>query len=369
MGDSELAVRKDDHLDIVLDPARAGRAVDSGFAALRFEHCALPELDLDAVDLSAELLGKTLAAPLLISSMTGGAKRAERINRHLAEAAEELGIALAVGSQRVALEAGRSHGLGRGLRRVAPSVPLLANLGAAQLVLGYGLDEARRAVEMIAADGLIIHLNPLQEAVQNGGDRNWRGVLVAIERLAATLEVPLLAKEVGAGLSASVARQLVDAGVAVIDVAGAGGTSWAAVEAARATSPRQRAIADAFVGWGIPTAQALLAVRRACPETALIASGGIVDGIDAAKAIRLGANLVGQAAAVLDSALHSSEAVVEHFQILIEQLRIACFCTGSANLAELARARLLEGSPPWPADSLKPSDEEFPLRSRRRKQR
>ncbi|MHB0818778.1 type 2 isopentenyl-diphosphate Delta-isomerase [Stutzerimonas stutzeri] len=342
MNETELTTRKNQHLDIVLASQRTKAVVGSGFERLHFEHCALPELDLAAVDLSTSLLGKPLAAPLLISSMTGGAKRAEAINHHLAEAAEELGIALAVGSQRVALErGGDGTGLTRELRRLAPSVPLLGNIGAAQLVRGYGVDQARRALEMIGGDALIIHLNPLQEAVQDRGDRDWCGVLSAIERLAAVLEAPLVVKEVGSGLSARVARQLLDAGVAMLDVAGAGGTNWAAVESERAANAHQRAVSEAFANWGIPTAQAIAEVRRACPEAVVIGSGGIRDGIDAAKAIRLGANLVGQAAAVLESALISSEAVVEHFRVLIEQLRIVCFCTGSANLAELARAPLL----------------------------
>ncbi|HCJ29327.1 MAG TPA: type 2 isopentenyl-diphosphate Delta-isomerase, partial [Pseudomonas sp.] len=224
MNKDSLAKRKKDHLDIVLDPRRACSSVESGFAALTFEHCALPELRLDEVNLQSVLFGRTLTAPLLISSMTGGAARATQINRHLAEAAEMLGIALAVGSQRIALETGADQGLTRQLRQLAPSVPLLANFGAAQLVTGYGLDEAQRAVEMVQADALIIHLNPLQEAVQLGGDRNWRGVLNAIEALALRLPVPLVAKEVGAGISAAVARRLLDAGVSVIDVAGSGGT-------------------------------------------------------------------------------------------------------------------------------------------------
>lgn len=342
MSETELTTRKNQHLDIVLASQRARPVVASGFECLHFEHCALPELDLAAVDISTSLFGKPLAAPLLISSMTGGAQRAEAINHHLAEAAEELGIALAVGSQRVALErGGDGTGLSRELRRLAPSVPLLGNIGAAQLVQGYGVDQARRALEMIDADALIIHLNPLQEAVQNRGDRNWCGVLSAIERLAAVLEAPLVVKEVGSGLSARVARQLLDAGVAVLDVAGAGGTNWAAVESERAVNAHQRGVAEAFANWGIPTAQAIASVRQACPDAILIGSGGIANGIDAAKAIRLGANLVGQAAAVLESALISSEAVVEHFRVLTEQLRIVCFCTGSANLAELAQAPLL----------------------------
>lgn len=345
MNKHSLISRKNDHLDIVLDPSRATSAASTGFDAFVFEHCAIPELHLDDIDLHANMFGRRLQAPLLISSMTGGAARATTINANLAEAAQRLGIAMAVGSQRIALETAGDQGLTGQLRQLAPDILLLANFGAAQLVRGYGLDEARRAVEMIDADALIVHLNPLQEAVQPGGDRDWRGVLKAIEALAGSLTVPVVIKEVGAGISGRVARQLVDAGVAAIDVAGAGGTSWAAVEAERAASEHEREIARAFANWGIPTAAALRAVRDACPTTPLIASGGIRDGVEVAKAIRLGADLVGQAAGVLQAALHSSDAVEAHFRVLIEQLRIACFCTGSADLASLRQAPLLRETP------------------------
>lgn len=346
MNKHSLVSRKNDHLDIVLDPARATSAARTGFDAFVFEHCAIPELHLDDIDLRANLFGRQLQAPLLISSMTGGAARSTAINAHLAEAAQRLGIAMAVGSQRVALETAGDQGLTGQLRQLAPDILLLANFGAAQLVRGYGLEEARRAVEMIGADALIVHLNPLQEAVQPGGDRDWRGVLNAIEALTGSLSVPVVVKEVGAGISARVARQLVEAGVAAIDVAGAGGTSWAAVEAERAGDGSQREIARAFAGWGIPTAMALQAVREACPATPLVASGGIRDGVEVAKAIRLGADLVGQAAGVLQAALHSSDAVEAHFRVIIEQLRIACFCTGSADLASLRQAPLLSAAQP-----------------------
>ncbi|ASL27115.1 type 2 isopentenyl-diphosphate Delta-isomerase [Azotobacter chroococcum] len=346
MAEDELAARKNDHLDIVLDPARTKRHGNTGFAAFAFEHCALPELHLQQIDLGTSFLGRTLRAPLLISSMTGGPARAATINRHLAEAAQALGIALGVGSQRIALETGADHGLTRQLRQLAPDVPLLANIGAAQLAAGFGLEEARRAVDMLEADALIVHLNPLQEAVQPEGDRDWRGVLSAIGRLTARLDVPLVVKEVGAGISAPVARRLIEAGVAVIDVAGAGGTNWVTVEAQRARTPARKQVALAFADWGIPTAEALREVRQACPGTPLIASGGIRDGVDVAKAIRLGADLAGQAAAALPGALHSSEAVIEHFNVIIEQLRIACFCTGSADLAALRLARIRQVAPP-----------------------
>ncbi len=342
MASDDLVKRKNDHLDIVLDARRADAPTATGFADYRFAHCALPQLHLDDIDLSTRLFHKPLSAPFLISSMTGGAARAKTINRHLAEAAQHLGIALAIGSQRVALQSGNDHGLTRELRQVAPDIPLLGNIGAGQLREREGLDWARRAVEMIEADALIVHINPLQEAVQGGGDRDWRGVRQAIGALVKVLEVPVVVKEVGAGISPAIARALMEEGVSVIDVAGAGGTSWAAVEAERATSETQRKIAMAFAGWGIPTAQAIQTVRQALPDTPLIASGGIRDGVDAAKAIRLGADLVGQAAAVLNSATASSQAVIEHFETVIQQLRIACFCTGSLDLAALRRAPLIE---------------------------
>lgn len=340
MKEASLVQRKNDHLDIVLDPHRAQSDVTSGFEHWRFTHCALPEMDYAAIDLSTSLFGKRLQAPLLISSMTGGAARSGDINRHLAEAAQALNIAMGVGSQRVALENHNDCGLDKSLRQFAPTIPLLANLGAAQLSGAQGLDYARRAVEMIEADALIVHLNPLQEALQPGGDRNWRGRLAAIEAVVRTLPVPVVVKEVGAGISAQVAAQLIDVGVAMIDVAGAGGTSWAAVEGERATSSHQRDVARVFSGWGIPTADALTDICTAFPQMPVIASGGIKNGIDAAKAIRLGASLVGQAAAVLGSAGASTGQVIDHFNVLIEQLRLACFCTGSADLSALKNAEL-----------------------------
>ncbi|RFC64581.1 type 2 isopentenyl-diphosphate Delta-isomerase [Fulvimarina endophytica] len=339
---SDIATRKIDHLDIVLRQDAEPGASATGLDRIVFEHVALPEISLADIDLSVPFLGRRLAAPLLISSMTGGPDRASRINRHLAEAAEHLKIALGVGSQRVAIEGRGGGGLDRRLRDLAPSVPLLANIGGAQFVLGYGEDEAMRAVEMIGADALIVHLNPLQEAVQTGGDTDWRGVLSAIASLCSRLRVPVVVKEVGAGISPGAARRLVEAGVAAIDVAGAGGTSWAGVEAERAGDARRAAIARQFAGWGIPTARAIAEVRVACPTVPLIGSGGIRTGLDVARAIRLGADIAGQAAATLEAAETSGEAVVAHFEDVIETLRIACFCTGSASVADLRRARLID---------------------------
>ncbi|MBI1386076.1 MAG: type 2 isopentenyl-diphosphate Delta-isomerase [Rhizobiales bacterium] len=340
----EILERKAEHIEAVLKGDVQARRVTTGLESVSFAHVALPELHLDQIDLSTTFLGRRLAAPLLVSSMTGGPHLSEHINQAIAEAANAVGVAFGVGSQRVALDGTRAMpGLDASLRRLAPDVPILANIGAAQLIQWPDpLERAKRAVGSIEADALIVHLNPLQEAVQRGGDRNWGGVLGQIERLARGLDVPLVVKEVGNGLSGPVARQLVDAGVSILDVAGAGGTSWAAVEAERARDSRARAIAIAFRDWGIPTADSVLAVRAACPEATIIASGGIRTGIDAAKALRLGADLAGQAAALLAGAVEGPQRLVEQLEVVIEQLRIVCFCTASRDLRALGTAQLLE---------------------------
>jgi len=353
--DMKLSDRKNEHLSVVLEHRHKRSTKTTGFEHVDFVHCALPELELDQLDLGTLLLGKKISAPLLVSSMTGGPARAAAINETVAAACEELKLPFAVGSQRVAIEEGHAEGLNTRLRTIAPSVPIIGNLGAAQLNLGFGAEEARRAVDMIEADALYIHLNPLQEAVQSEGDRNWAGLFDKIVALADALSVPLAVKEVGAGISAAIARRFVDAGITLIDVAGAGGTSWAAVEAARTEDPDQAALANAFVDWGIPTAEAVGEVRAACPEATIIASGGIKSGIEIAKAVRLGADLAGMAAGVLEAANESPEALVNRFQRIIEELRIACFCTGSANLAELRLAEV-RGVGPWTRQPDDPAD-------------
>lgn len=336
---TDITSRKDQHLDVIL-AGKARHGLETGFAEVRFVHEALPDLDHGKIDLGTDFFGRRLKAPLLISSMTGGPARAEAINARLAEAAQHLGIALAVGSQRAALETDGAPGLDMALRLRAPDTPILANIGAAQLTRGFGVDEARRVLDMIAADALIVHLNPLQEACQPEGDRDWWGVGAALEALVKALDAPVVVKETGAGLSAATARRLHDMGVAALDVAGAGGSNWATVEGERSTLDGDKAHAAAFSDWGIPTARAIAEVRAACPRALIIGSGGIRDGVDAAKAIRLGADMVGQAAGVLAAATVSSEAVVEHFQILIRQMRTVCLCTGSANLTALRKAAL-----------------------------
>lgn len=338
----KLTSRKDQHLDVVL-AGQAMPTVTTGLEAVLFEHVALPEVSWHAVDLSTAFLGRRIAAPVMIGSMTGGPSRAGAINRTLAQVCQHLRLPLAVGSQRVMIEGGGAAGLDTGLRRLAPDIPILANLGAAQLNRGFGRDQAMRAIDAIGASALILHLNPLQEAVQPEGDRDWTGLAVRIGALARDLPVPVVVKEVGAGLSGAVVSRLLAEGITHFDVAGAGGTDWARVESARAPDPADARVAACFAGWGIPTADAIRAARRAAPGATVIGSGGIVTGLDAARALRLGADMVSLAGAVLRSALDGPEALHDQLDIVLRQLRTACFCTGSADLAALRRARLLRG--------------------------
>lgn len=332
------AQRKADHIRVNLEED-VGSGLSTGLEHLRFEHNALPELDLHAVDTRLSFLGRQLRAPLLISSMTGGTAEAGRINRNLAEAAQETGVGMGLGSQRAAIE---DPALAEtfNIRDFAPDVLLFANLGAVQLNYGYGPAEAQRAADMVRADALVLHLNPLQEALQPEGDVNFNGLLLKIEKICRGLTVPVVVKEVGWGISPSVARRLVGAGVAAIDVAGAGGTSWSQVEMHRAQDPKQAAIAAAFVDWGIPTAQALVDLRQAMPEVPLIASGGLRGGIDLAKALALGAKIGAMAGPFLRAAVESNEDVIALIERTVTELRIAMFATGSSDLSALSKAKL-----------------------------
>ncbi len=335
----EINQRKADHIRINLEEDVSFPSLTTGLERYRFMHQALPELDFDAVDAGVTLFGRRLRAPILVSSMTGGTEQAQAINRALALAAQERRLAMGVGSQRAGIEQADSAGSFR-VRDLAPDVLLLANLGAVQLNYGYGVDECRRAVEMIEADALILHLNPLQEVVQAGGDLNWRGLLARIEQVCRNVGVPVVAKEVGWGISAQAARQLIEAGVQAIDVAGAGGTSWSQVEMHRAPTERLRRLAGAFADWGIPTAESLVmvrAVREAMqrPDVTLFASGGIRNGQEIAKCAALGAELVGLASPFLKKAVQGPEAVVEEMEILETELRIAMFCSGAGCIAAL----------------------------------
>jgi len=308
--------------------------VDTGFEKYRFLHVALPEMRLDEVSLETEFLGKRLAAPLLVSSMTGGTSEAQRLNHRLAGAAQELGLAFALGSARVAIE---SSDLAQTfqIRDVAPDILVLANLGAVQLNYGYGYDECMRILEITAADALYLHLNPLQEALQPGGDTDFGDLLTRIEQLAVRLPVPIVVKEVGWGISGTVARRLIDCGVTAIDVAGAGGTSWSEVERLRIQDDALRRVAQDFRDWGLPTAEAIVQVRQTCPEIPLIGSGGLRSGIDLAKAIALGANLGGAALPFLKAACDSEQSLRSELRRFVEGLRIAMFCIGVKSVGQL----------------------------------
>ena len=332
--------RKSDHIRINLENDVQFRHLRTGLRQIRLVHQALPEIALDQVNTTTFFLGKRLSAPLIISSMTGGTTEALAINRNLAIAANSAGIAMGLGSQRAAIEEPALEST-YWVRDVAPDILLLANLGAIQLNTGYGLYECQRAVEMVHADGLILHLNPLQEAVQPEGDLDWRGLLVKIERICNRLEVPVIAKEVGWGLSDQAARDLSNAGVAVLDVAGAGGTSWSEVEYHRAPTPQQARLAAAFAEWGLTTVESLLLVRQVAPHLPTIASGGLRDGIDVAKVIAMGASLAGLAGPFLKAAAISTETTIDLASELVAVLRVAMFAAGAADISQLYETPLI----------------------------
>ena len=333
--------RKLEHLRISLKEDVQFRQTTNGLDQYRFIHQALPNIALDKIDLSTTFLGLPLKAPFLISSMTGGADEAERINLILASAAQATGIAMGLGSQRAAIE-DDSLAYSYDVRRVAPNIPLFANLGAVQLNYTYTIDHCKRAIDMVGANALILHLNSIQEAVQAEGNTNWSGLLEKIQAVCKAIEVPVIAKEVGFGISQDAARQLASAGVAAIDVAGAGGTSWAAVEARRAPSPFLRRLAESFWDWGIPTAESLIQAKRGAPNVPLIASGGIRDGVESAKCIALGAGLVGLASPLLRLAEQGFESTVDGIKLLKEELRTAMFGIGVANIDHLQHTPHLE---------------------------
>ncbi len=334
--------RKKEHLEICLDTESVTSASGTGLSRYRFVHNALPELDIDEIDLSTTFLGKRLQAPILISSMTGGFDLARKVNRNLAAAAQSLGLAMGVGSQRVAVEEPSAAGSFE-VRDVAPDILLFGNLGAVQLNYGYTVEHCRRAVSMIGADALILHLNVLQEAVQPEGNRNFKGLGEKIAAVCRDLEVPVIAKEVGNGISVDAAIRLQRAGVKALDVAGYGGTSWSAVEAQRAVKQGKRPD-TAFAAWGIPTEEALVSVRQALPDIQLIASGGVRSGVDIAKAIALGADLGAFGQPLLAAALESSAKVIEFIAGVIHELKVSMLCVGAADLTALRKAPLVRQS-------------------------
>jgi|HubBroStandDraft_6_1064221.scaffolds.fasta_scaffold04579_3 isopentenyl-diphosphate delta-isomerase len=331
---SRTASRKDEHLRINIDEDVAAKGVETGFDDWRFVHRALPEIDLDDVELRTSLLGRPVGAPLLVSCMTGGTEQTRVINERLARVAQARGLAMGLGSCRVLLE--RPDVLPTfDVRALAPDVPLLANLGAVQLNLGVGIEECRHLLRVLRADALVLHLNPLQEALQPAGNTAFAGLLARIAAVCAGLRAPVVVKEVGWGIADDLVTRLFDAGVAAVDVAGAGGTSWSEVERHRMNDPGRARIAAAFAGWGIPTTDALMRARSAAPNGVLIASGGVRNGIDIAKALTLGADSVGIAGPLVRAAAGGDEALDETVTVILEELRLAMFCVGAARVANL----------------------------------
>lgn len=328
-----ITQRKADHIRINLEE-NVQSGLTTGLEQYRFIHQALPELNLDEISLSTNFFHKNLSAPVLISSMTGGSDQAAKINLTLAEAAERENIALGLGSQRAAIDH-NELAVTYQVRKVAPHALLFANLGAIQLNYGYGIDECQKAVEMIEADGLILHLNPLQEALQPEGNTHFKDLGRKIELVCKSLPVPVIVKEVGWGISERVAKLLIELGVAAIDVAGGGGTSWSQVEMYRAQTEQQALIASDFIEWGIPTAESILQVRRVSLTIPLIASGGLRNGIDIAKCIALGANLGGMASPFLKAAVKSVEDVVQTIQTIKKEIQITMFACAVSNIASL----------------------------------
>ena len=325
--------RKAEHIELALEQRMQVRR--SYFDDYVFGHNALPELDFASIDTHASFLGKTLETPLLISCMTGGTGSAAAINQRLAEAAEEAGVALGVGSQRKAIEDPDTAHTFK-VREYAPNIPILANLGAVQLNYGFGLDACEQAVEMVEADALVFHLNVLQEVIQPEGQCNFEGLLEKMGQIARQLSVPVIVKEIGCGISKEVAERCAAAGLRYIDTAGVGGTSWARIEAQRAGDLD---LGELFADWGIPTPESIAQVSE-IKELKVIGSGGVRSGLDAAKAIALGAHVVGLAAPFLEPALESTEAVLRVIRRIDEGLRIAMFCLGVPTLEKLAHTTI-----------------------------
>ncbi|MFH0860480.1 MAG: type 2 isopentenyl-diphosphate Delta-isomerase [Candidatus Altiarchaeota archaeon] len=316
--------RKTEHLRICL--SRDVEAGSAGFEKVSLPHTELPELDLDKISTEASFLGKSLRFPLIIEALTGGTKMSKRINRDLAAVAQEFGIGFGVGSQRAALEDPKVADTYR-VRDVAPGAFLIANLGAVQLNCGYGLEECRKAVEMIGADALALHVNPLQEAVQPEGDTNFEGLTKKINEIAKKLDVPLIVKGVGSGVSLDDAKKLK---VSAIDVGGVGGTSWSVVESYRSGND----VGMSFAGWGMPTADCIIQLKDI--GMPLVASGGVRSGIDIAKAVSMGASCAGIALPLLKAWERKKKGGVrEYVQKTLKEFRIAMFLTGSENVEAL----------------------------------
>ncbi|MBM7571212.1 type 2 isopentenyl-diphosphate Delta-isomerase [Aquibacillus albus] len=333
MADS-INKRKSEHIRINLNEKVTGENITTGFEKFRFIHNALPEIDFDEIKLNTAFLNRELRTPFLISSMTGGAELAETINRNLATAAEEKGWTFALGSTRALIES-KEYRPSFQVRKYAPNTMVIANLGAVQLNYGFSVDECKQIIDITDADALVLHLNSIQEVVQADGNTNFKSLLVKIEKLCQQLEVPVGVKEVGWGIDGSIAKKLGDVGIAFLDVAGAGGTSWSQVEKLRSNQPIKKVAAEAFTEWGIPTADCVVSIREEKVNQPIVASGGMTNGVQAAKAIALGADLVGFGRSILKEATHSVESLLEVFETRELELRMAMFGIGTSTISEL----------------------------------
>jgi isopentenyl-diphosphate delta-isomerase len=332
--------RKKDHIDICLEKPVESK-ISNGLERFKFIHEALPDIDFNHINLTQDIFGKTLNSPLFISSMTGGIKDAQEININLARAAQSCGLAMGVGSQRAMLEDPKAFPTFN-IRQYAPDILLFGNLGAVQLNYGCTVDDCIGLVERIAADGLILHLNSMQEAFQPEGDVNFSGLLAKITMVCEKLPVPVIVKEVGSGISGKTAKRLFDAGVKAIDVAGAGGTSWILVESFRHPDMEIRKTAELFSDWGISTADSIQQVRAMVPDALIFASGGIRNGVEVAKCLSLGASLVGMAKPFLDAAVLSTEKIIEFVEVINHQIKLCMFGAGALTIMDLQKKNIIE---------------------------
>lgn len=326
--------RKDDHIRICLDEKVQFNQVKNGLEKYHFTHCCLPELNYADIDISTHFLGKKLATPMLISSMTGGTENAQLINQRLATIAQKYGLAMGIGSGRVIIEKPEVAKTFQ-VRSSCPDILLLANIGAVQLNYGYTWRECLKLVKILEADALILHLNPLQECIQPEGDTNFQGLLDKIGVLCEKISLPVIVKEVGNGINATMAEKLINVGVKAIDVAGAGGTSWAMVESERSDNYLKRELGKTFANWGIPTADCVIDIAQQFPDIPLIASGGIRNGLEVAKLLALGADMVGLAYPFLKSSIESLESLEELVELLNAEIKTVLFCTGNKDIKEL----------------------------------
>ncbi len=335
----ETRKRKADHIRISLNHDVQARRVTTGFEDIHLIHNALPEIDKQDIDLSTTVFNHNFSAPLIVGALTGGTSEAAKINATIAEAVEELGLGMGVGSQRVAIEDKKLEKTFAIARKKAPTAFLIANLGGVQLVHGYGLKEVKKAIEMIDADAVAIHLNPLQEAIQPEGQPCFKGVLEEISEIARELEKPVIAKETGAGISAEEAKKLEAVNVKGIDISGAGGTSFAAVEYYRAegeTNSSQRRLGELFWDWGLPTAVSLVETLQSV-QIPVIASGGVRNGVEMAKALALGASLASTSRLILEAAVKGIKATKQELLLLMEELKNSMFLVGADTIQSLRK--------------------------------